>query len=355
MKVFHCDNCRNLVFFENVHCGKCQRPVAFLPDTGVMASLTPVDDTIWLSEHPSAQSKRYRLCHNYSNFNICNWAVPEEDDNPLCASCRLTRVIPDLGQPGNMESWYKMEAAKRRLIYSLFNLQLPLHAKTGEAPGLAYEFKANVPETDAEAVLTGHDAGLITINIAEADDAEREKRRLNMHEPYRTLLGHFRHEIGHYYWDVLVRDSARLEAYRDMFGDETSDYAHALKRHYEQGPPPNWQNSFVSAYATSHPWEDWAETWAHYLHMTDGLETAAACGLTLRPLNADEPELQGTGSGIRQRRFNSMISDWFALAYALNNLNRSMGLMDAYPFVLSEPVIAKLRFVHETIHAAMRL
>jgi len=356
MKVFHCDNCRSLVFFENVHCVKCQRQVAYLPDAGVMAALKPVDATIWLSNHPASQGRRYRLCQNYSQHNICNWAVAEQDPDPLCTSCRLTRVIPDLGVAGNMESWYKMEAAKRRLIYSLDNLQLPVQSKLADAEhGLAYEFKADVPTAEVEAVLTGHDDGVITINIAEADDAEREKRRLNMHEPYRTLLGHFRHEIGHYYWDRLVRDSPRLTAFRDMFGFETWDYAAALERHYQEGPPANWQNSFVSAYATSHPWEDWAETWAHYLHMTDSLETAAACGLTLRPANAEDPELKGTAADILRRRFNSMISDWFALTYALNNLNRSMGLQDAYPFVLSEPAIAKLRFVHETIHEAMQL
>jgi hypothetical protein len=356
MKVFHCDNCRSLVFFENVHCVTCHHQVAYLPDAGAMAALKPLDDRIWVSNHPSAPGRRYRMCQNYSQYDICNWAVPEEDPDPLCTSCRLTRVIPDLSLQGNVESWYKMESAKRRLIYSLFNLRLPVQSKVENAvDGLAYEFKADVPEPNAGSVLTGHEDGLITINIAEADDAEREKRRLNMHEPYRTLLGHFRHEIGHYYWDRLIRDSNRLAGFRELFGDESADYAAALKRHYDEGPPANWQTSFVSAYATSHPWEDWAETWAHYLHMTDSLETAAACGLTLRPANADEPELKGTAADILRRRFNSMVSDWYALTYAHNNLNRSMGLHDAYPFVLSDPAVAKLRFVHETVHEAMQL
>jgi len=62
-------------------------------------------------------------------------------------------------------------------------------------------------------VLTSHCNGLITLNIAEADDAERERRRVKFHEPYRTLLGHLRHEVAHYYWDRLIANSKWLSGF----------------------------------------------------------------------------------------------------------------------------------------------
>ena len=84
--------------------------------------------------------------------------------------------------------------------------------------------------------------------------------------------------------------------------------------------------------------------------MTDTLETAAACGLSLRPPRADEPSLKRRpADGQPRASFDRMIDDWFPLTYVLNNLNRGLGLPDGYPFVLSPPAIEKLRFVHETI------
>ena len=220
--------------------------------------------------------------------------------------------------------------------------------------GLAYDFLASPDDPEAPPVLTGHADGVITLNIAEADDVERERRRHDLHEPYRTLLGHFRHEVGHYYWDRLIKDTPRIDLFRERFGDEREDYAQALQRHYQQGAPVDWQERFVSAYASSHPWEDWAETWAHYLHMTDTLETAAACGLSLRPGRTDEPTLKTPPPAPGSRRFASfdrVIESWFPLTYVLNNLNRGMGLPDGYPFVLSRPAVDKLRFVHETLNS----
>jgi hypothetical protein len=190
------------------------------------------------------------------------------------------------------------------------------------------------------------------VNIAEADELERERRRCEMREPYRTLLGHFRHEIGHYYWNRLIRDSARLDVWRGCFGDERRDYQEALQEHYQNGPPQEWQQQFVSAYASAHPWEDWAETWAHYLHMTDTLEIAVDCGLSLRPRRPDEPTLDARRLPARTQSFDTLIEHWFSLTYVLNNLSRGLGLPDSYPFVLSPPAIEKLRFVHQTIDGA---
>ena len=195
---------------------------------------------------------------------------------------------------------------------------------------------------------------MITINVAEADDAEREKRRHLMHEPYRTILGHFRHEIGHYYWDILIKDSRWIDEYRRLFGDERQDYDRAIKRHHGEGAPADWPSSFVSAYASCHSWEDWAETWAHYLHIADTLETAVECGLSLTPKRKGEPAMKPDIAldGERPTSFDQIIGRWFPLTYVLNNLNRGMGLPDAYPFVLSAPSIEKLRFVHEVVEAS---
>jgi hypothetical protein len=235
-------------------------------------------------------------------------------------------------------------------------LELPISNRVDDPErGLAFEFLADLPAKDGDEesalkpVLTGHSHGVITINIAEADDAEREKRRMQLHEPYRTLLGHFRHEVGHYYWDRLIKAGPQLQPFRELFGDEQIDYAQSLQNHYKNGPPADWQLQFVTAYASSHSWEDWAETWAHYLHMVDTLETAAACGLSLRPKRKDEPSIKSTPDPMTSRRqtFDDLIEHWFPLTYALNNLNRGLGQPDAYPFVLSKPAIEKLKFIHE--------
>jgi hypothetical protein len=336
MKLFHCDHCQQPVFFENVSCLGCNHRLAFLPDLGVMGSLEEAGNGTWRSPIPEARGRVYRLCQNEQS-SVCNWAVAADHSSALCESCRLTRVIPDLGVPGHPNAWYRLEVAKRRLVYSLKRLGLPER-------GLVFEFLAE--QRGGPKVFTGHSDGVITVNVAEADDVERERRRINLHEPYRTLLGHFRHESGHYFWNVLIEDSERIDDYRALFGDERASYADAVKKHYESGAPPDWQERFISTYATMHPWEDWAETWAHYLHMTDALETARASGLSLRPANPKDPSLR---PGSERPDFGQMVQDWYALTFVLNNLNRGLGLPDGYPFVFSDAVVAKLRFVHDVV------
>jgi hypothetical protein len=341
MKTFHCEHCNHVLFFENTVCVGCGRAIGFAPDVLEMRSF---DAT-------------YRQCANYRDQQVCNWLVPADVADELCRCCALTAVIPDLTTPGHHERWFRLEAAKRRMVYTLLSLHLPVVTRSEDpANGLQFHFKSDEGLPPGEAVLTGHDNGIITLNLAEADDAERERRRVQLHEPYRTLLGHFRHEIGHYYWDRLIRDSPHLDAFRALFGDERQDYAEALQAHYAAGEKLSWEQGFISAYATAHPWEDWAETWAHYLHMVDGLETAAACGLKLDPGRADEPALPAAPADPGRARFARLQRDWIALTYVMNNLNRSMGLNDAYPFVLSAPALAKLEFVHRIIagaHAAL--
>jgi hypothetical protein len=272
----------------------CGVALAYLPDVARVRALSPAEEQKW----QSGTGSHYRLCQNYVDHDVCNWAVPSNDSNALCASCRLTRVIPHLSVDGNKVAWVKFEAAKRCLNYSLLGLGLPVRSKVEDPEnGLFYEFLADSPGSP---VMTGHDFGVITINLAEADDAERERRRVQLNEPYRTILGHFRHEVGHYYWDRFFADEENAATLRSVFGDEREDYAEALKRHYETGAPVLWQENFISSYATTHPWEDWAETWAHYLHMADALETAASIGLSLAPRGANEPflELSGHQAGV---------------------------------------------------------
>jgi hypothetical protein len=350
MKAFECDHCGNLIFFDNVKCLKCEHLLGFLPDLMDVTALEPKSEGEWEALTPAAQGRRYRKCANGQEFQVCNWLLPTADANPLCVACRLNTTIPDLVMPGNQERWAKMERAKHHLLYTLLRLGLPLDG-VPEEKRFALQFNFLAEPVGGPPVLTGHKDGLITMNIAEADDVEREQRRMILQEPYRTLFGHFRHEVGHYYWHRLIGETPRLARFRELFGDETQDYAAALESHYAQGPPSNWQARYVSAYATAHPWEDWAETWAHYLHIADTIETAASFGMTLRPghpaaqtMTFDPKELIGFRTD-----FDSMVGNWMSLTYALNSLNRGMGLPDLYPFVLSEPVVEKLHFIHQVV------
>ena len=338
MKLFTCSSCGQALFFENTRCQKCERQLAYLPDVNVISPLDPA---------------RYRLCANYSQHDVCNWAIPLAQDSALCVSCELNVDVPATDSADEKVAWARLETAKRRLLYSLLGLGLPIDRRaTDNDQGLAFSFKRSSAD---EPVFTGHSEGLITINVDEADDPFREKTRQEMGEPYRTLLGHFRHEIGHYYWDKLINDGPWLEPFRTLFGDETQDYAAEQKRHYEAGPPADWRERFVSAYASMHPWEDWAETFAHYLHIVDTLETARAYGLALRPKAASGAPLPDmTARRLDFDDFDDLIGAWFPLTNALNSLNRSMGLPDLYPFVLSGPAIAKLRFVHEIVENASK-
>ena len=352
MKTFHCTHCQSLVFFENVTCLTCGSTLAYLPEQQLMAALRQEADGSWQGTESGAGDPTYRLCTNYPT-GICNWANSTAEPDALCPSCRLTRVIPNLSNPENQVAWAKLETAKRRMMYTLLGLGLkPVPKATEPDTGLAFEFLEDSTNGDASRVLTGHDNGVITVNIAEADDVEREKQRARQHEPYRTLLGHFRHEIGHYYWDRLIAGTDHLAAFRELFGDERADYQQSLNRHYNEGAPANWEQGFISAYATMHPWEDWAESWAHLMHMTDALETAAAVGLSLKPKRPDEPAMTTPPNPLSPRAhdFDRMVEDWLPLTYVLNNLSRGLGLPDSYPFVMSAPVVEKLRFIHETIY-----
>ena len=347
MKLFQCPTCSQRLYFENVQCLNCGSLVSYDPDQGSFV-LTGVGSAF--------------RCLNATECS-CNWVAPE---GGFCRACTLNQTIPDLSIDGNRERWIRVEAAKKRAIYSLLTYGLPVFPKStpDDVEGLAFDFLASTPGDGpgGEHILTGHDNGLITLNVAEADSAEREKLRTEMGEPYRTLLGHFRHELGHYYWDRLIKDDAEwLEKFRAMFGDETEDYAQALQRHYAEGPQPGWQDSFISAYATSHPWEDWAETWAHYIHITDTLEMVAALNFPLGSLDTvdnagtevtdqEQPAIEAAPEA-PSGPFAPILARWLVLSEASNAINRCMGLPDLYPFVISPRIAEKLDFVHRLVAA----
>jgi hypothetical protein len=335
---------------------KCQASLIFLPDRGVLSAVKPErEDASRLRPLLKAVADRvYRRCRNGVDFEVCNWGVPVSSGSDYCRSCELNTTIPNLSNPGARDAWHKLEIGKRRLLYTLLELGLPIEPKPSpDAPGLSFAFEQDIE--GERKVFTGHSNGLITINVAEADSPFLERMRVAMGEAYRTLLGHFRHEIGHYYWDRLVKDSDSLARFRELFGDEQVDYAEAQQRHYQSGPPADWQLRFVSAYASMHPWEDFAETWAHYLHMVDTLETARSYGLALkaRPVGRSPHAPRLTASRVDFDDFDELFQAFVPLTVALNSLNRSMGLLDPYPFVLSESATQKLAFVHDLVEGAV--
>ena len=353
MKLFSCTACQQTVHFENFECTKCGHRLAYLPDSATMTALKSAEEGLgglFVPVGPLAGQARYRSCGNQIDHGACNWAVPESESERYCRACRLNQVIPNLADPKAKQAWIKLEENKRRMIYTLLQLGLPVESRTDDPErGLAFAFKQDQP--GEEQVYIGHEHGLITINVAEADSPFREKARLELGESYRTLLGHFRHEIGHYYWDRLVAQSAYLEPYRKLFGDERASYEEAMTVHYQNGAPSDWPSRFVSSYASMHPWEDWAESWAHYLHMVDTLDTARSFGLALRP-QAGPGDRHKLEVGMRRLDFddfNDLKVAWVPLTVALNSLNRSMGLPDSYPFALSEAALRKIRFVHDVV------
>ncbi|WP_210528386.1 zinc-binding metallopeptidase family protein [Rubellimicrobium arenae] len=316
MKRFTCPVCDHEVFFDSLSCLNCGTELAYAPDVARLVDLS--------GRQP---------CGNRAAIG-CNWVARKPGEGAFCVSCAMTETIPDLGVLGNDLRWRRIEGAKRRLVYSLLRLDLPLVSQAGNALTFRLLADEKMPDGRIQRVLTGHDNGLVTLNVSEADDDRREKMRVEMGERYRTLLGHCRHEVGHFYYDVLVDEGGRRAEFEAIFGDPDQDYQEALDRHYREGPPSGWEDGFVSAYATTHPWEDFAETFAHWLHMTDGLETAEAYGLTSGP----DPYAEGTVEALAEA--------WVPLSVAMNAMSRALGQPDLYPFVLAPQVIRKLGFIH---------
>lgn len=329
MKRFYC-RCGNEIFFENTFCNVCNGALGFIPERQVLVRL----------ENPSVN----RPCEHRTTLD-CNWLVNTGDNNLQCVACRLTRTIPNLNINNNLQRWSKLEATKRRAFYMLLQLKLPIpDRKTNHDTRLLFDFMEDRRSnrlSKLDMVYTGHDSGVITINAAEADDSYRSAAQQKMKEAYRTLLGHFRHELGHFYWFPLQKDAIALAGFRELFGDERQDYQQALKSFYHRGARKDWSNHFISAYASAHPLEDWAECWAHYLHIRETLETAVAFDL----INAN-PDSDS---------FTVCLSIWRQFSVVLNTLNRSMGVSDPYPFVINASVENKLHFIERWVKDVFRL
>jgi len=369
-RAFRC-RCGRPVFFRNDVCLACGTPLGYDPDLVLLRPLAPTRNPEVLRAMRTrgvgmtVPLSTYRRCANWTSAAPCNWLLPDNEEarlKPFCRSCRLDRTVPDPADRDNAELWLKVELAKRALVSQLVALKLPVESKVSENPEQGVMFDLLRSPVDGPRVMTGHDDGLITLDIEEADDVHRETIRSKMQEPYRTLIGHLRHEIGHYYWQRLVQGTEWEEPCRALFGDDRLDYGQALQAYYANGAPFDWKNRHVSAYATAHPYEDWAETWAHYLHMIDALDTARSFGLvahhdeiqydafTPQVLHADAA---GASPAPDDLAFLAVVNGWIELTGALNEVTRSMGEPDFYPFVLSKPAVRKLHFIHQVVrHAA---
>jgi len=338
LKRYFC-TCGQEIFPNNLFCEKCGRDLIFDPKSQTMwgGVCSPEGFTAHISQTPLQDPVVFKACSNRHSTVRCNWAVTQAGQSQ-CISCSSTRTIPNLDNEKNQKRWFELEKAKRQLFTTLLNLNLPIQNFHQKINGLAFDFledKRSNPNIAIEHVLSGHCDGVITVNAMEADDDFLHMMKEQMGEYYRTLLGHFRHEIGHYYWDIVIHTPQHLSTFRELFGDERADYDTALKHYYEKEQPKFRSHNYISRYASSHPHEDWAETWAHYLHIVDTLETAVSYGIS-----AYEPKTND---------FDDWYSEWARVAQTMNALNRSMGLSDAYPFMITYSVSSKLKFIDQLI------
>jgi hypothetical protein len=371
MRAFSCPVCRRLVTFESDRCLHCGSALAFDPAIRGLVPLGGPDGTggfvvdddadptasaLLGADEPAPEVQDQADHVRCANATLigCNWLAATDEVGDLCRSCALTRTRPADGDEAGLERFAGAERQKRRLHFELLELGLPIADGQETDGGLIYDLLSS----ENESVTTGHADGVITIDLAEEDSAHREAMREQLNERYRTMLGHLRHEVGHYYWTVLVADAGdeeRLAEARALFGDDREDYGEALDRHYEHGAPDDWPASHVSSYATMHPMEDWAETWAHYLHLWDALQTAASYRVSVAgPEHVTDPTGIVAGQVLAPvvGAFGPSIDQWLPLSYALNALNRSLGNEDLYPFVLPEPVVEKLLFIDRAVAAA---
>ncbi len=336
-----CPHCRHFVYLDLLECANCRGELGYhllsRQFHGIRQGRAEIDGETWYA------------CSNREWG--CNWLVWEDAPAGRCFSCRLTRKRPEADDTVAMEKLAKVEEAKRRLLLQLGDLGLPIVPWDVQPGGLGFDLLSSF--SSGKPVMIGHAGGIITIDLAESLDDRREALRVRLGEPYRTILGHLRHEVGHYFQNVLLPDDETWERCRALFGDERASYRDALKRHYAMGAPAEWHASFISEYATMHPWEDFAETFAHYLHITGTLQTAAAIGIHL---DAAVTNLRDTDvvplESYRSQPIQRLLTDWEWMSQSFNRINRSMGFGDLYPFDLVEPVRLKLAFIHDIVTKA---
>ncbi|MFL1895243.1 putative zinc-binding metallopeptidase [Aquimarina sp. 2-A2] len=344
MKIFQCGHCHHALYFENHTCENCGHSSGYRDRDRIMLTFASIQNNalIWDREQLG-----YKYCKNNA-YDVCNWLIEKDSPQEYCTACQLNRTIPDLSDQENFEKWRDLEVAKHRLVYQLQKMGVSLISKMTDDNGLCFDFvsKQNDPN-----LMTGHANGVITILLKEADSVERERMRKQFLEPYRTLIGHLRHEVGHYFWDRLIFSNPQaLSTFRTLFGDERLNYGEALQNYYKTGAPNDWQHSFISTYATSHPWEDWAETWAHYLHIMDMVETAYFCGVNIKPKSIGKAKKTKVYfDPYTEADFDTIITICMPLSFAVNSINRAMGVPDVYPFVITSPVIEKMKFIHQLL------
>ena len=343
MKVFQCGHCNFPLFFENNSCENCGHLSGYSDLDRQMLTFDPAGYSL-ISDVGQLE---YKYCKN-EQYGVCNWLLPKNSIQEFCHACQFNRTIANLSVDKNFENWRHLEVAKHRLIYQIQKLGFNLPSKLINEEGLCFDFIAN---NDDPNIMTGHSDGVITILIKEADSTFREQARKELHEPYRTLIGHMRHEVGHYFWNLLIlSDANALQTFRTIFGNEESNYNNALQTYYQHGAPNNWQHSFISKYATSHPWEDWAETWAHYLHIMDMVETAHFFGLEVNDKTISESmRIAATFDPYTIYDFETIVRICIPISYAVNSINRAMGLSDVYPFVITTTVKNKMKFIHDLL------
>jgi hypothetical protein len=343
MKIFQCGHCQHPLFFENYACENCGHHCGYRHEDRMMLTFDPAS-AILISDR---EQILYKFCENNAQ-KVCNWLLPVEDPNNYCHACQLNRTIPNLADQANFAKWKELEISKHRLIYQLQRLGLPTQSKLKVSNGLCFDFVAR--QNNAK-LMTGHASGVITILIREADSVHREQMRKELSELYRTLIGHLRHEVGHYYWDQIVYPDANVLArFRQIFGDERADYGKSLQAYYANGAIDNWTESHISPYATSHPWEDWAETWAHYLHIMDMVETAHFFGLKVDPSKTFiGMKAKVSFDPYIESDFDKIVHKAVPVSFAVNSINRAMGIPDVYPFVISPGVVEKMKFIHQLV------
>ena len=312
MRLFACPVCGATLYFHNRRCG-CGAEVAYAPD----ARRFVLADAVCTNREPIR----------------CNWVA----GRGLCAACAMTAVVPDAFHDANQALWAEAEAAKRWVLATLHRRGWFTAEDAGPRP--VFHLLSEHTSGGPAEVSMGHQAGVVTINVVESDPAEVVRRREALGEPYRTITGHFRHELAHFLFERLAPDPAFLEAFRAVFGDERADYGAALAAHYRNGPPSGWPERHITAYASAHPHEDWAETVAHLLHLTDMVDSAAATGLRLRGLAAGYDAYVEADA-------ERLIALGVDHAIALNHVTRAIGHADVYPFVLRPLTRAKLAFAH---------
>jgi len=343
MKIFRCGNCNHAVFFENYTCENCGHLTGYKDKGRKMLSFDSNGHTL-IADRDQVE---YKYCKN-KEHDACNWVIEKHSPEDYCNACLLNRTIPNLADLDNFEKWQNLEVAKHRLVYQLQKIGLAIPSKMRDINGLCFDF---VAQQNNPSLMTGHDNGVITILLREADSVLREQMRKQFLEPYRTLIGHLRHEVGHYFWDRLIyTDRNILEEFRTIFGDERANYGEALQLYYKVGAPSKWEASFISKYATSHAWEDWAETWAHYLHIMDMVETAYFFGMTVKPIKkSNDLKAKVTFDPYTIEEFDVIIKTCRPLSFAVNSINRAMGVPDVYPFVITPTVVDKLKFIHHLL------